>query len=484
MQVTETLSTGLKRGYAVTVPAADIEAQARAKLAEIGKTIRLPGFRPGKVPANIVRQRYGSSVMAEVMQTVVNGAADKVIEERKLRTAGQPRISLANEPDPQATAAQDLQINLEVDLLPDITIPDLSTISLVRLRAAPADHVVDHALEGIAASNRQFEPIEEDRGAETGEVVVADFTGTLDGVPFDGGSATDADLEIGGSGFIPGFTEQIEGIKPGETKVIDVTFPDDYHATELAGRTAQFSITAKALKRPLPAAVDDTLAERNGFETLAELREAVVGQFQRELDHLSRLHLKRALLDALAERADFPSPENLLEAEFSAIWRRVEQEIAAGRMDEDDRGKDEATLKAEYHAIADRRVRLGLLLSEIGIAQSITVSSQEISAALRAEAAKYPGQEQQVIQFFRSNPNAIEQLRGPIFEDKVVDYILTLAQVEEREVTPEELAEAGNLDISEGAGPATPDADVAPETAAHEPAQVDAEAGQAATEAT
>ena len=472
MQVTETLSDGLKRSYAVTVPAADLESRAKVKLAGLGKELRLPGFRPGKVPANLVRQRYGSAVMAEVMQEALNTAADDLIGEKSLRPAGQPRISLIGEPKVDAAKIEDLQFKVELELLPEITPPDLSTISLTRCKSIPAEDAIAKALEQIATQNRALEDITEDRGAATGEILVVDFTGSIDGTPFQGGTGGDINIEVGGQGFIPGFTEQLEGLKPGETRTIDVTFPAAYHAAELAGKPAKFEIVAKALKRGVTPAVDDALATKLGFESLDKLREAITSQMQREFDQLSRLKLKRELLDVLAERADFQSPENLLDTEFNAIWQRVEADRREGRVDEEDAGKSDETLRAEYRAIADRRVRLGLLLSEIGTKASIQVTQPELTAALRAEAGRYPGQEMQVIEFFQKNPGAIEQLRGPIFEDKVVDHILTLVQLDEKEVPPEELAmppasEAGILPAAsapaESPAAAAPAAEAAPE---------------------
>jgi trigger factor len=464
MQVTETLSDGLKRSYAVTVPAAEIESRTKSKLADIGKNLRLPGFRPGKVPANLVRQRYGNAVMAEVMQDAVTSAADRVVEDGKLRPASQPRISLAREPT-LAGPPQDLEIKVELEVLPDITLPDLTAISLTRLRAEPAAEVIDRALDSIAKQNRELALIEDGRPAAIGDILVVDFTGSIDGVPFEGGAGTDVQVELGGSGFIPGFAEQIEGMRVGETRTIDVTFPADYQAAHLAGKAAQFTIAAKALKHPGAAAQDDSLAAKIGFETVDKLRDAVRGQMQGELDQMSRLRIKRELLDALAEQARFEAPPSMLEVEFNAIWQRVEADRAQGQQDEEDRGKDEATLRAEYRAIADRRVRLGLLLSEIGRVNDIQVSPGEMSAALRQEASRYPGQEMQVVEFFRKNQAALEQLRGPIFEDKVVDYILSVAQVEEKLVSPEEL----NLAAVEGtADAAMPALDVA-EAAVDEP---------------
>ena len=438
MQVTETLSEGLKRGYTVLVPSADIEGKRTAKLSEISRTLRLPGFRPGKVPLPVVRQRYGTAVLAEVLQESVEAATQQVLSDRGLRAATQPKVDVVSLPE--ATAIADLEFKVEVELLPEITPPDFAAISLTRLKSEPPAETVDKTLTDIATRQRTLEPVEESRPAEKGEVLVVDFTGRIDGVAFPGGAGTDVDIEVAGPNFIPGFTEQIEGMSPGDTRTIDVTFPEDYGSKELAGKAAQFEIVAKALKKPIVPPVDDALAETMGFENLEDLRGAVVRQMQREFDQMSRMRIKRDLLDRLSAEAAFEVPESMVEGEFNAIWQRVEADMKAGRADEEDAGKDEATLKSEYRAIAERRVRLGLLLSEIGRAQGVTVSPEEMNRAMRVEASRYQGQEAQVMEFFRKNPQATETLRGPIFEDKVVDYILDLAQVEDKTVTPEELA--------------------------------------------
>jgi trigger factor len=266
-----------------------------------------------------------------------------------------------------------------------------------------------------------------------------DFLGKVDGEPFPGGEGKDMDIEVGGGGFIPGFTEQLAGMSVGETKVIDVAFPAEYGSKELAGKAATFDITAKALKKQVLPAVDDEMAKKVGFESLEELRGLIVQQMQREFDQMSRLKLKRQLLDALATTVEFPVPSGMVEAEFEQIWKRLEQDRAQGKADAEDAGKDDETLKAEYRAIAVRRVKLGLLLSEIGRVNNLTVSADEMTRAMRAEAGRYQGQEQMVMDFFRKNPQAADTLRGPIFEEKVVDFVLELAAVTEQSVTPEEL---------------------------------------------
>jgi trigger factor len=435
MQVTETLSEGLKRGYTIVVPAADIEGKRTNRLTELSKTVKLPGFRPGKVPMGVVRTRFGGAVMAEVLEESVNDATRQVLTDRGLRAATQPKVEVV-----KLEEAQDLEFKVELELLPDIAIPDFAAIELTRMKSTPGDDAVGKALEQMAARAREMVDVEEVRPAAKGEVLTCDFVGKLGGEPFQGGTATDMDIEVGGDGFIPGFTEQLEGMSPGEEKTITVTFPAEYGAAELAGKEATFDITAKKLKQPVVPAIDDELGKKFGFETLDEMKELIRGQIQREYDQISRMRIKRQLLDVLAGQASFPIPESMAQGEFDAIWQRLEQDRQNGRVDDEDKAKDDETLKAEYKAIAERRVRLGLLLAEIGRSKEINVTPDEMARAMRAEASRYPGQEQQIMDLFRKNPNVAETLRGPIFEEKVVDFILELAKVTTQDVTPEELA--------------------------------------------
>lgn len=436
MNVTETLSEGLLRGFAITVPMSAIETKRSAKLNEIGKNVKLPGFRPGKVPASIVKQRYGTAIMAEVLEESVQDATQQVLEERGLRPAGQPKVDVKQLPEKD----QDLQFNLEVELLPEIAMPDFAALSLVRFKAEPAADAVEKALTEIAARQDAKEPVTEDRGAAIGDTLTVDFVGKVDGVPFSGGTGTDMAVKLGGSGFIPGFSDGMAGMKVGEERQISVTFPAEYHAKELAGKPATFDLTAKLLEQSKPAVIDESLATAIGFENLEELRGAVTQQIQREFDSISRMRIKRDLLDALSKSAAFEVPPSMVEAEFNQIWARVESDLKAGKLDDEDKDKDEATLKSEYRPIAERRVRLGLLLSEIGRTNGIQVQPDELTRAMRTEAGRYPGQEAAVMEFFRKNPQATEGLRGPIYEDKVIDFILELAQVEEKIVSADELS--------------------------------------------
>jgi len=435
MQVTETLSEGLKRGYSVVVPVADIESKRTAKLTEIGKTVRLPGFRPGKVPMTVVRQRYGTAIMSEVLEESVNSATQQVLTDRGLRPAAQPKVDVTSLDD-----KQDLQFNVEVELLPEIAMPDFSAIWLTRLRAEPSAETIDKALGEIATRQRELEPVTEDRGANMGDTLTVDFTGKVDGVAFPGGTGTGMAVELGGAGFIPGFSEGMEGMKVGEERQINVTFPEEYGNKELAGKPATFDLKATALQQAKPLGINDAFAEKIGFENLEDLRKLIATQIQREYDQVSRMRIKRDLLDSLANGASFMVPESMVEGEFASIWQRVESDMKQGKGDEEDKAKDEATLKAEYRGIAERRVRLGLLLSEIGRTNGVQVAPDEMTRAMRTEAARYQGQEAQIMEFFRKNPQAAESLRGPIFEEKVVDFILELAKVEDKVVSPEELS--------------------------------------------
>ncbi len=437
MQVTETLSQGLKRSFNVVLPATELQKLREARLVEVAKTMNLPGFRPGKVPMALVKKRYSGAVMAEVLEDSVNKATNQLMTDRGLRSATEPKVEIVT-----LDETRDVEFKVDLELLPDVTMPDFASIALTRHKAEPSPESLDSALSEIAARQRSTVTLEGEDvvPAEVGHILTVDFLGKINGVPFEGGTASDADVEIGGSGFIPGFAEQLVGMKPGDEKIIEVTFPAEYGAADLAGKAATFDITAKALKRATTPVLDDAFAEQLGFANLDDVRKAVASSMQREYDQLSRMRIKRELLDALSKLVDFPVPDSMVENEFGQIWQRIEADRAKGEMDAEDSGKDETTLRAEYRAIAERRVRLGLLLAEIGRAQGVTVGADEMNRAMVREAQRYPGQEQMVIDFFRKNKEAAESLRGPIFEEKVVDFVLELAQVADVMVTPEELA--------------------------------------------
>ena len=443
MQVTEQAAEGLKRSFSVVVPAADIATARDTRLAALSKEVRLPGFRPGKVPASVVKQRFGASIMGEVLDEQVQSVTRTVIEERGLRPAMQPRIELV-----KFEENSDLEFTIELEQLPEIPLPDFAAIELEKPVTKVGDEEITKALDGIASRNRAMEDVTEERAAEQGDVVVTDFEGRLvdeaaeGGLaePFQGGTGSDMPVEIGGAGFIPGFAEGLIGIKVGETRDVKVTFPAEYGAAELAGKDAVFKLTAKKLQKPAAATVDDDFAKKLGLADVAELKTRISESLQQEYDQISRLNVKRKLLDALSAQASFEVPASMVDAEFKQIWDRIEADQKAGKMDDEDKGKDEDTLKSEYRAIAERRIRLGLLLSEIGRTNNIQVSNEELTGAMRAEAQRYPGQERQVLEFFQKNPQAIENLRAPLFEEKVVDFMLELAKVTEKEVPAGELS--------------------------------------------
>jgi trigger factor len=452
MQVTETLSDGLKRGYTVVLPAANLDSRRQARLADLGRDLRLPGFRPGKVPLSVVKQRYGTAVSAEVVEESVNDAMRTVLSERGLRPARQPKVAVVTE-NPTASGT-DVEFSVEMELLPTITLPDFSTIALTRKKAEVAPEKVEETLARIAKANRTLEPLlpedlaarPEGDSAVDGDVLTVDFLGKVDGVPFEGGAGTDTDVEIGGDGFIPGFAEQLAGAKPGEERTINVTFPEAYGNAELAGKAATFDITIKKLSRQIIPAPDDELAKKLGADSIAAIREMVTSRQQQEYDGMARTRLKKLLLDALTNLADFPAPTVMVDEEFEQIWKQLEKARQDGTMDEDDKGKDEETLKADYRAIAQRRVRLGILLGEIAVVNGITVSEQEIDRALYNRALEFRGQEMQMLELFRKHPQFKETVRGPIMEEKTVDFVLELATITDEVVTPEALAaEIDNL---------------------------------------
>jgi trigger factor len=474
MQVTETLSDGLKRNYTVVLPAADLASRRTERLATLGKTLRLPGFRPGKVPMPIVQQRYGTAVSAEVLEESVSEATRKILSERGFRPAQQPKVNMVTE-NPAALAG-DLEFEVELELLPDIAMPDFGAIELTRVKAEVAPEAVDKALAQIANYNRSLVPIPAEtldargHGAAVGEVVTVDYEGKIDGVLFEGGKGNDAPVEIGGDTFIPGFAEQLEGARPGENRTLNVTFPENYGKADLSGKPATFEITVKQVSAQNIPPIDDDLAKKLGADNITALREIIAGRQQQEYDGISRMRLKKELLDALTEMADFPVPSSVADREFEQIWEQFEASRKAGTQDEEDKSKDDDTLKAEYRAIAERRVRLGLLLAEIGRLNNITISEQELDRGIYQRAMQYQGQETQMLELLRKYPQLTDSVRGPLLEDKVVDFVLELAKITDTVVSPEELAKEPEAAAAEPATPVTePETPAALETAAAEP---------------
>jgi trigger factor len=451
MQIVEKSGEGLSRVFGVTVPAADLEGLLAARIAEITPTLNIKGFRPGKVPTAHVRRLYGKALMSEVVEKTLNETTQKVLEDNKLRPAGDPDLKPEGDMEAVIEGKADLAYEIAVDVMPEFEPVDPATLSLERPVYEPTDKEVDEAVDELAKQNRTYESkTGKTVKAKDGDMVVIDFLGKLDGTPFAGGAAENAELVLGSGQFIPGFEEQLVGAKPDSDVLVKVSFPENYQSEELKGKAAVFEVKVKDVKGPVDAPADDAFAERLGIENLEKLRELLKGNLEKEYAGASRFKLKRALLDQLDTKHDFPLPPKMVEAEFAAIWQQVEQDKAAGELPPEDAKKSDKKLKEEYRKIAERRVRLGLILAEIGRANNVQVTEQELGEAMRQEAMKYGPQAQQVFDLFRQNPNAQAQLRAPIFEDKVVDLIVEKAKVKDTKVSKEELMKDDELPAGYG----------------------------------
>lgn len=466
MEITETNTEGLRREFKVVIAATDIEKRMTSRLNEIGRTVRLPGFRPGKVPMKVLKKRYGPAVMSEVLERAVNDTSNEALRSRNLRPALQPKVEIV-----AFNEGTDLEYKLAVEVLPEIEPMDFGGLELERLRPEVPEADVRAALERIARQQRKSEAVE--RAADKGDAVVIDFKGTVDDKEFPGGSAEGYTLELGSGSFIPGFEDQVVGAKTGESRTVKVTFPGDYGAAELAGKDASFEVKVKEVRGFNEQPIDDSLAKAVGMETLDELRAAVTEQIERDYEDIARQRLKRTLLDKLSERHEFPVPLGMVDIEFDAIWRQFEQERerqkASGEPDPDE-PIDENEIKSEYRAIAERRVRLGLLLAEVGRRHNISVTPDEINRALTEQARRFPGQERRVIEYYRHHPEAIDQIRAPMFEDKVIDFILEQAKLNERRVPVSELLKDEDGDEVAAPEETAEVAEIAPEPPTDEPA--------------
>jgi len=434
MQVQELPAQELKRSLKISLDSAEIEKNISARLTEIGKTAKLDGFRPGKVPMAELVKRYGAAVRGEVIEKTASEATDKAIAERNLRPAMRPQIDL-DEP----AEGQPLSFTVEFEVLPDVKPVDFKQVKIEKMTASVEDKEVDAMIERMAKSTRGAQPIEEVRPAKLGDVLLIDFDGSTEGKAHPGMKGADHRLELGSKSFIEGFEEQLIGCKKGDDILVKVTFPEAYHAAELAGKPAEFKVAVKDILEHKPLVLDDALAGEIGFETIAELRGKVRERMQADHDNITREVMKRQLLDQLADAHDFAVPQAMVEAEFQSIWQRVAQEKARGVTLLEDQDKDEATQQQEYRTIAERRVRLGLLLAEVGKAQNLKVEPAELREALIAETRQYPGQEKEVFDYFTKTPGALDRLRAPLLEEKVVDYIITQSTVSEKSVSAEEL---------------------------------------------
>ncbi len=436
MQVTETLNEGLKRGYTITVTAAELAAKVDEKLVEAQPGIEMKGFRKGKVPMALLKKQFGPRLLGEAMQDAVDGAMNQHFEDSGDRPALQPEVKLTNE---DWKEGDDVIVALNYEALPKIEAPDFSSITLEKLVVKADDAAVQDALENLAKNAQNFE--DKDGAAEDGDQVTMDFLGKIDGEPFEGGAAEDFPLVLGSGQFIPGFEEQLVGVSSGDEKTVTVSFPEEYGAENLAGKQATFDCTIKAVKAPAPTSIDDDLAKQFGAESLEALKTQIVERLEAEYAQASRAVLKRGLLDALDTQVDFDLPPTLVEAESKQIAHQLWHDAQEG-VDQHDHNHDEIATTEESDKLAVRRVKLGLLLAEIGSKAEVTVTDQEMTQAVLAQARQYPGQERQFFEFVQKNQQMQQQLRAPIFEDKVVDHILAQVSLTEKEIGKDDLQKA------------------------------------------
>jgi len=446
MQIVEKSVEGLSRVYGVTVPSALLAEKVEARIAEITPTLNLKGFRPGKVPAGHVRKMFGRSLMSEVVEQTITETTQKVLSDNNLRPAGEPDLRPEGDIQQVVEGKADLSYEIALEVIPEFEPVDFSGISLKRPVYEPTDKEVDEAVAELAESSKTYEPRKgKTTKAKEGDQLLIDFVGRVAGEVFEGGSAEDATLTLGSGQFIPGFEAQLVGAKPEDEVLVKVTFPAEYQAAQLAGKDAEFTVTVKEVRAPKASKIDDELAQRLGIEDLGKLKELLRSNLQSQFSSATRFKLKRALLDILDEKHDFPLPPRMVEAEFSQIWEQVQQDKTAGNLPPEDAGKTDEQLEAEYRKIAQRRVRLGLVLAEIGRMNNVQVTEQELAEAMRAEAMRYGQQAQQIFDFLRQNPSAQAQLRAPIFEEKVVDLIVSKAKVEDEKVSKEELLKEDDM---------------------------------------
>jgi trigger factor len=446
MQVTETLNEDLKREFKIVVTAGEIDAQLDARLLELAPQMNLPGFRPGKVPPALLRSRYGDQLLGEILDKTVNESTQSTLDERGLRPATQPKVEIVS-----FDKGKDLEYTVSVELFPEIETIDFSTLKLERQVAEIADDEVMEAVSRLAEQQKESEPVTKARAAKAGDIVVIDFIGRTDGEPFEGGTATDHHLELGSNSFIPGFEDQLIGAKVDDKKDVEVTFPDEYPAEALKGKQAVFEVTVKELREPKPVEIDDAFATRFGFENLDGLKDAMRERMQGEFKEASRAKLKRALLDELNDKHTFPVPPGMVEEEYRGIVHQVvahgEKKDAdepddghhdhSGSPEEDEKLTEEE--RAEYREIAERRVRLGLLLAEVGRQNNIEVTDEEVTVKIQEQASQFPGQERFIFEYYQKNPQALGQIRAPLFEDKIVDFVVEMAEVTDKVVAPEQL---------------------------------------------
>jgi trigger factor len=438
MQTVETLNEGLKRAFTITIPAKEIDARVDRELKTVAPRVRMPGFRPGHVPANLIRKMHGPALQQEALNRAVQEGVQKLMEDQKLRPAMQPSVELEGEHQ----AGKDVVVKVELETLPDVPAPQIESLKLERLVAEPGEEEVEAKLGEFAQGQKRFEAAPAKHAAEQGDLIIMDFEGSVDGEPFEGGKGEGMSVELGSGRLIPGFEEQLVGAKANEQRTLTVTFPQDYNVAYLKGRDAKFEATVNEIRRPVAAALDDDFAKSLGLEGIEQLRGLLKGQVEQELNGLTRTHMKRQLLDQLAASHDFPVPPSMVEAEFNQIWQQLEHEATHEPDPEAARAEMESE-RDEYRAIAERRVRLGLLLSEIGQANGVEITNEEMNRLIMGAAQQYrPADREKFVQYVRSEPMAAAQLRAPLFEDKVVDFLFGKAEISERNVSRGDLEAA------------------------------------------
>lgn len=440
MQVTETLSEGLKREIKIVIPAQDMETTLNERLVDAKNKVRLNGFRPGKVPMAHMRKMYGKSIMAELVNEMINQKPTEILAERGEKSATRPQVTMTEdeaEANEILDAKADFEFSISYEVIPDIELKDISKLKLNRMIVEIEDSEVDEQVQRVADSARTYES---KKGKSVdGDRVTMDYLGKIDGEPFEGGADNDANLVLGSGNFIPGFEEQLLGVKAGDEKTINVKFPDDYQAAHLAGKEATFDVTVKDVATPGELVIDDELAKTLGLESADRLREVIREQIESQYGQYTRQKIKRQILDALDEDYKIETPESLLEVEFNNIWGQVTGDLEqSGKTFEDEETTEEAA-REDYRKLAERRVRLGLVLSQIGEKAEITITEDEMQRALYDQVRQYPGQEQQIMDYFKQTPDAVAQLRAPIFEEKVIDHIISLADVTDQTVSKEVL---------------------------------------------
>ena len=438
MQITETTNEGLKRAYRISIPASEIDDKIKAEVKRVAPQVRMPGFRPGKVPANLVRKMHGEQLHAQVVNDTIKSSVDELMKEKSLRPAMEPKIELGEGYE----EGKDAEVDVTLEVLPEIEAPSIDDLSIERMTVPVTDEEIEETLQRIAEGNKTYKDAAKTKKAADGDQVVIDFVGSIDGTEFAGGKGEDTPLVLGSGTFIPGFEDQLVGVKTGDEKVVKVTFPDDYQAEDLKGQEADFAVTVKAVKTPQDSKIDDEFAKSLGLDSEEKLRELVKAQMEQETAGLTRTQMKRQLLDALAAGHDFPVPEKMVDAEFEQIWEQLRQE-AAREEDPDAALKEIESERDDYRHIAERRVRLGLLLSEIGQANNVQITQQEMSMLMQQAAQQYRAEDRErFVQFIQNDPMAAAQLRAPLYEDKVVDFLFEKADITDREVTREELEAA------------------------------------------